>query len=78
MQLQSVNRSMKLLNASLGDLAEDMASIETMLITRELLVQDLAGLPGEIDSLEDHSSPPTKYLRKLYQRLAHTSLPYTQ
>jgi hypothetical protein len=80
MLLQSVNRSMKTLNASLSSLTEDMSSIETMLITRELLIQDLAGQPGGVDALEDNSfvDSPRRYLRHLYQKFAPTSLSYTQ
>ncbi|KAF7982848.1 hypothetical protein HWV62_25818, partial [Athelia sp. TMB] len=80
--LQSVNRSMKLLNSSLGSLNEDMTSIETMLITRELLVQDLAGQSGGGDHDEhrhdgERFSGSRKYLRHLYQKYAPTSAQYT-
>jgi len=47
--LQSTTRSLQFLNASLGSLAEDMTSIETLLITRELLDQDLARLQPSSD-----------------------------
>jgi hypothetical protein len=78
--LQTVNRSMKALNASISSLTEDMASIETMLITRELLIQDLSGQPEAVDALEDplFVDSPKTYLRNLYQKFAHTSLSYTQ
>jgi hypothetical protein len=79
MLLQSVNRSMKVLNTSLSSLTEDMSSIETMLITRELLIQDLSGQPGGFDMHEDQDfvGSSTRYLRHLYQKLAQTSLSYT-
>jgi len=80
--LQSVNRSMKILNSSLGSLSEDMTAIETMLITRELLVQELKGQPGGGDHDErEHNGErfagSRKYLRNLYQKYATTSPPYT-
>ena len=82
MTLQSINQSMKLLNTTISDLSEDMVSIETLLMTREVLVQDLAGLPASVDALaqdEPPRSPSTsRYLRNLYQKLAQTSISYTQ
>jgi len=77
--LQSVNRSMKTLNALISSLTEDMSSIETMLITRELLIQDLSGLPDGVDALEDNRfvDSPKRYFRNLYQKIAQTSLSYT-
>ncbi|KZP12934.1 hypothetical protein FIBSPDRAFT_1049750 [Athelia psychrophila] len=78
--LQSLNRSMTILNSSLGSLNEDMTVIEAMLITRELLEQDLAqGQPdagGEGHDDHEHEHDPArfagskKYLRHLYQKYA--------
>lgn len=82
-----MNRNMKILNASLSSLTEDMSSIETMLITRELLVQDLAGQPGgggtdgDFDHMyegDERFASSKKYLRHLYQKFAQTSMSYTQ
>ena len=80
--LQSINQNLKLLNTTLSNLSEDMVSIETLLITRELLVQDLAGLPTSVDAFvlqpEPGSTPSTsRYLLNLYQKLANTSISYT-
>jgi hypothetical protein len=76
--LQSVNRNMKILNATLSSLTEDMTSIETMLITRELLLQDLSGQTSRIDAHEEKWAGSKNYLRGLYQKFAQTSLTYTQ
>lgn len=54
-----------------------MTSIETMLITRELLVQDLSGKPGGVDAPEERRSSSRNYLRGLYQKFAQASLTYT-
>lgn len=77
--LQSVNHSMKALNASLSSLSEDMSSIETMLITRELLIRELSGQLEGVDSMEESNlvGLSTGYLRHLYRKLSQASQSYT-